>query len=56
MARVKYARGQSILEYVLVITVIIGVILFAAVSYIKPAVNKTLTDADIAIKNVAEKF
>jgi len=49
MARVRYGRGQSILEYVLVITAIIGVILFAAKEYIKPAVNKTL-------QNVAKKF
>jgi len=38
-------KGQSILEYVIVLTVIVIAVTLAATTLIKPAVNKGLDDA-----------
>jgi len=38
-------KGQSILEYVILLTVIVAAIAYAAVQFIKPAVEKTLEDS-----------
>ena len=56
MVRIKKRIAQSILEYVIVATAIVAVILWAAVTYIKPAVNTSLEKADSAIKNVAGRL
>ena len=42
-------KGQSILEYVIVLTVIVVAIAFAAKSYIKTGVEKGLQDAGSTI-------
>ena len=41
--------GQSVLEYVIVLTAIIAVIILAATNLIRPAVNQTMTDASGSI-------
>ncbi|MFC1675084.1 hypothetical protein ACFL1K_04295 [Candidatus Omnitrophota bacterium] len=55
MTRAKGKRGQSILEYVLVITGVIAIILWAAAGPIKSAVEKIFNDTDQAVGNVANK-
>ena len=52
----KKRKAQSILEYVLILTAIVGAIAFLATLHIRPAVDKALVDADMAIGNVAGHF
>ncbi len=40
----KEKKGQSILEYVIVLTVIVAAIAVAATTLIKPSVNRAFTD------------
>lgn len=49
-------KGQSILEYVIILTAIIAVIIIAATSVIKPAVEKAMGDAANTIKTSTEKL
>jgi Flp pilus assembly pilin Flp len=42
-------KGQSILEYVIVLTAIVAAIIFAAVNYIQPAVKKGLENVGTSI-------
>ncbi len=56
MLRGKDKKGQSTLEYLLVLAAIVGVIIFAAATYIKPAVSKSLLNANTAIGKVADKL
>lgn len=49
-------KAQSILEYVLILTAVIGVIIWAAGSHIGPRVNQALGDANTAIGKAAEKI
>ncbi len=49
-------RGQSILEYILVLTAIVGVLVWAAATFIKPAVEQGLTDATTAVGIAADKL
>lgn len=44
-------KGQSILEYVIVLTVIVAAIAAAAGTAIKPALNQNYTDAGDTMKN-----
>jgi len=54
---IKYNRkAQSTLEYVIALTAIVGVILYAAVTWIKPAAQKTINDSSAAIENAADRF
>lgn len=48
-------RGQSILEYVIVLTAIIVCILWAS-KFIGSAVKQGLTDATTAVGNAADKL
>ena len=48
-------KAQSTLEYILVLSAIIGLIIYAAVTWIKPAVNTSLDDAKTTISNAASK-
>jgi hypothetical protein len=48
--------GQSILEYVIVLTAIVGCIIWAAVAFIKPAVQQGLSDATTAVGTAADKL
>jgi len=49
-------RGQSILEYILVLTAVIGVILWAASTVIKGSINTSYTNAQTLVTNVAGKL
>ena len=49
-------KGQSILEYVIVLTVVVVAIAIAATTLIKPAVNQGLTDASDTIKHATEQL
>ena len=48
--------GQMIIEYVLVFTVIVAVIIFAATAFIKPSVNKLFEDTATVINNIGDDF
>lgn len=49
-------RGQSILEYVIVLTVIVAAIAAAATSLIRPAVNRALGDAANTINGATSRL
>lgn len=49
-------KGQSILEYVIVLTAIVVCIIWAATAFIKPAIEKGLTDAQTAVGTAADKL
>ena len=52
----KGNKAQSILEYVIVLTVIIAAIIFAATKFIKPAAEKAMEDAATAITDATGKL
>lgn len=49
-------KAQSTLEYILVLTAIVGLVIYAAGAWIKPAVQQSFTDANDAIGDAAEKI
>lgn len=49
-------KGQMIIEYVVVFTVIVAVIIFAATAFIKPSVNKLFQDTATAINHIGDNF
>ncbi|MBU4251667.1 MAG: hypothetical protein KKC39_01995 [Candidatus Omnitrophica bacterium] len=49
-------KGQSILEYVIVLTVIVIAVALAATNLIKPAVNKGLDDAAKTINKATDQL
>lgn len=49
-------KGQSVLEYVLVLTAVVACIIWAASTFIKGSVKKGLTDAGEAVGSVADKL
>ncbi len=49
-------KGQSVLEYVIVLTAIIAVIVAGATLILRPAVNATLTEAGQTIQNAAGRL
>ncbi len=56
MFREVEKRGQSTLEYIIVLTAIIGVIIYAAAKWIGPAAQKTVTEAETAMGTAADKM
>lgn len=52
----KKKRGQSILEYVIILIAIVGVVAWAAKAIIAEAVKKGLTDATTAVGTAADKL
>lgn len=48
--------GQSVLEYVIVLTAIIAIIILAAQNIIRPAVNQAMTDAANRITNATSQL
>ena len=54
--RKKNKKAQSILEYIIVLTAIVGLIIYAATNWIQPAVEKSLDEANTAIGNVADEI
>jgi uncharacterized protein YpmB len=49
-------KGQSILEYVIVLTVIVAAIAVAAGTLIKPAMNKAVDDSSKTIQSATERL
>jgi hypothetical protein len=49
-------KAQSMLEYAIVITAVIGIILYAAANWLKPDVQKSMENAGTAMGDAAEKF
>lgn len=47
-------KGQSTLEYVIVLTAIVGVILWAALGAIKPATQKSFEDINKSMTSSAD--
>jgi len=52
----KKKKGQSILEYVIVLTAIIACILWGAKTFIKGAVEQGFKDATKAVGTAADKL
>ena len=52
----KGKKGQSVLEYVIVVTAIVAVVILAANNIIKPAVNQAMTDAAGSITNATSRL
>lgn len=52
----KKRKGQGILEYVVVLTAIIAVIILAATAVIGPAANRTMSSAGTVIDTGSGKF
>ena len=49
-------KGQMIIEYVIVFTVIVLVIIFAATAFIRPSVNKLFEDTAGVINTISDDF
>ena len=49
-------RGQSTLEYILVLAAILVAVIVAANSLMRPAVNQSLTDASNTMKSATGKL
>jgi uncharacterized protein (UPF0333 family) len=49
-------KGQSILEYVIVLTVIVAAIALFASSALKPAINKAMDSAAGTIQGAADRL
>jgi uncharacterized protein (UPF0333 family) len=49
-------KGQSVLEYVIVLTAIIAIIVAAAATIIQPSVNQTLNKAASSISNALNRL
>jgi uncharacterized protein (UPF0333 family) len=49
-------NGQIIIEYVLMFTVIVVVIIFAATNLIQPSVNKLFEDTSGVINQIGDDF
>ncbi len=56
MLRLKHKKAQSALEYILVLTAIVVLIIYAAANWIKPAVQQSMTDAQTAIGDAADEL
>lgn len=56
MFRRENKKAQSTLEYIIVLSAIVGVILYAAANWIKPAVEASLNNANTAIGKAAGKL
>ncbi|MDD5004891.1 MAG: hypothetical protein PHS93_00065 [Candidatus Omnitrophica bacterium] len=56
MALITRDKGQMIIEYVVMFSVIVMVIIFAATTFIRPSVNRLFESTSVAINHVAEDF
>ena len=52
----RRSRGQSTLEYILVLAAILFAIIAVVGTQIKPATEQTMNEAGNAVKNAANKF
>jgi len=56
MIKVSRKKAQSTLEYILLLTAIVGFIIYAAKTWVKPAANSTLTAAWSVIDDAANEM
>jgi uncharacterized protein (UPF0333 family) len=56
MVKINKRKAQSTLEYILILTAIVGLLIYAAATWIKPNVSKTLDDANTALGKAADKM
>lgn len=49
-------KGQSTLEYVIILTAIVGAIIFAATSFMKPRVQDSLDHVTGTMNNTVQKI
>ncbi|MFA5144926.1 MAG: hypothetical protein WC723_02855 [Candidatus Omnitrophota bacterium] len=49
-------NGQSVLEYVIILTAVIAVIILAAQNIIRPAVNQIMTNAASSMNRAANQL
>ncbi|MBU0709231.1 MAG: hypothetical protein KJ793_00770 [Candidatus Omnitrophica bacterium] len=56
MIKVSRKKAQSTLEYILLLTAIVGFIIFAAKSWVKPAAEGTLSAAWSVIDDAANEM
>lgn len=49
-------QGQSILEYVIVLTVIVTAIIIAANSFVKPAVESSMNKVGQSVESATDKL
>lgn len=49
-------RGQSTLEYMIILAGVVGVVIWAAATLIKPGVTTSLNNAQTAIDDAANKL
>jgi len=52
----KEEKAQMVIEYVIVFTVIVAVIIFASNYFIRPSVNKLFEDTAGAINHISDDF
>jgi len=48
-------KAQSTLEYIVIFTAIVGLIIYAAVNWVGPAVNSSLTNAKDTVVGTSNK-
>lgn len=56
MSKKNMNKAQSTLEYVLVLTAVVGLIIYAAANWIKPNVGTSLNTAITAIDKAADEI
>ena len=56
MTRRRGAKGQSTLEYILVLAAILTAVILGAGMLVKPAVNQALTDSSDTMKTATGKL
>lgn len=56
MRRKRDKKAQSTLEYILILSAVVALIIVGAATMIKPGVEKALDNADNAITDAASKF
>ena len=49
-------KGQSTIEYLLILAVIIAAVVVAATNLIRPAVTRTMDSSQTAIQNAADQL
>lgn len=52
----KNKKAQSTLEYILVLSAIVGVIIWAAAQIVKPKVERAFTDVKTSIESTADEI
>ncbi len=56
MLKIRHKKAQSTLEYIVVLTAIVGLIIYAAITWIGPAVQNSINDANLTITGSSTKI